>query len=769
MDWEQEALPNNASPRLEASVPSSTSDGSPMSPKKRKFSSESEEGARFGSKASAADEKALQDRSHSVVEKRYRENLNQKIADLGDCVPNLRRTGAKKGASASQKRNKATVLTEAMSYIQQLEKRNAYLEEVNATMNDQIQQQGRTIRSETIASDESRSESQEETPEASSAIAEEGFTHNEPRGMIPVPDAMRRLWRNQSQEHYMAEPNETSSGNIHIKGGKYLGRTVVGSLAGFMVLDGFASPHARFEKREDRGLSAVPWPYMFPNLRRVIPDHHGISLLPSSFLLSQASKAFFIFGLLGLLLFLYLYYSKPPTPPKSKTPSVPLPTPSLRVGVRQNAFLTSIQTVWVPRHHIFPEMIALVLGTGSYLARQILGWRYYLWFTGRSEEDEKADIRAWDIAIDAQLSGGDPEVSKGRLTLTLWAAGTLPSTPARLMLKALHIRVLFWQPSHFETVSLIMHTIARLLASNQWNKASGLQDRLKSVSKPVGLGQSDPLPDHLKSLLESSADEILNDNVIQRAHSIVWNYPNNHAANDAVDSTVEDSATQGPLDLVASQFSSSRLQTALLRSLKNAKEIDLVRSDLDLAVRTAPPRSTTSACALVAREVFVSARCGFSLSSVTWAFPPCFSSGELPPASTSGIEIQIIVAGYCGLALRETDCHTVIIAAHLSHALQLICHRPADIGLLSSATTSYTLSVIFSNLNIKGKQLDGLREDMMEAIVRAKEIGTSNVGAESAARKTLCEALQRALQSTAEGSRRRTPNASSDVESILSF
>ena len=755
MDWEQDAQPNGPSPRMPANVPLSTLDVSPQSPKKRKFSSESEEGDSIRIKGSAAEGKAVQDRSHSIVEKRYRENLNQKIADLGECIPSLRRTGTKRGGSSSQKRNKATVLTEAMSYIQQLEKRNAFLEDANATMKDQVQWQARRSPSEAIALDDSGPEAQEEPPETSSAMDEESASQDEPKGMIPVPEAMRRLWKNnQSQEHYaerIRDPDETSGDSLHIKGGKYIGRTAVGSLAGFMILDGFAAPHARVEKREDRGLSAIPLPYIFPNLRRAVLNHRDISLFRSPISLSRVSNALLTFCVLGLLLFLYLYYSRPPVPPKSKTPSMSQPAPSFRVEVRRNAFLTSIQTVWVPRHHIFPEMIALVLGTAAYLTRQVLGWRYYLWLTGRTEEQETADIRAWDIGIDAQLSGGDPEVSKGRLTLTLWAAGTLPNTPARLMLKALHIRVLFWQPSHFECVSQIMHVIACLLASYQWNKASKLQARLKKIPKPLGLGQSDPLPNHFVALLEQSANEVLNDTVIQRAHNIVWNWPNADAAHDAIENTMEDSATQGPLDLIASQFSNSRLQAALRQSLKDAKISELIRSDLDVAVRTAPPRSMSSACALVAKEVFMDAGCESSFSRMNWAFPPCFPAGEIPPASTLVIEIQIMIAGYCGLALTEKDCDIVNVAAHISRALQLICHRPADVGLLGSATIAHTLPLIFSNVDIRDKQLDGVREDMMEAFIRIKEVTTPNEAMEAAARKSLCRALRLCLQSASEG------------------
>ncbi len=64
---------------------------------------------------------------------------------------------------------------------------------------------------------------------------------------------------------------------------------------------------------------------------------------------------------------------------------------------------------------------------------------------GRTEEDELARTKAWDIAVDAQLAGGDPEISRSRLVLSIFASGTLPQTPTRLMLKALHCRVVLWR------------------------------------------------------------------------------------------------------------------------------------------------------------------------------------------------------------------------------------------------------------------------------------------------------------------------------------
>ena len=82
--------------------------------------------------------------SHNVIEKRYRSNLNDKIAKLRDSVPELRSApptikrrpqkavasdseGSGDEASQGLKFNKATVLIKATEYIQQLERQNQRL------------------------------------------------------------------------------------------------------------------------------------------------------------------------------------------------------------------------------------------------------------------------------------------------------------------------------------------------------------------------------------------------------------------------------------------------------------------------------------------------------------------------------------------------------------------------------------------------------------------------------------------------------------------
>ncbi|KAG9242995.1 helix-loop-helix DNA-binding domain-containing protein [Calycina marina] len=86
--------------------------------------------------------------AHNMIEKRYRTNLNDKIAVLRDSVPSLR--VAKKGKGASEKSedlhgltpahklNKATVLSKATEYIAHLEKRTSTVEKDNAELRARI-------------------------------------------------------------------------------------------------------------------------------------------------------------------------------------------------------------------------------------------------------------------------------------------------------------------------------------------------------------------------------------------------------------------------------------------------------------------------------------------------------------------------------------------------------------------------------------------------------------------------------------------------------
>ncbi|KAG9254086.1 helix-loop-helix DNA-binding domain-containing protein [Emericellopsis atlantica] len=87
-------------------------------------------------------------KAHNMIEKRYRTNLNEKIAELRDAVPDLRAAhnsperGSHNGSVSPQRLNKATILTKAAEYIAYLEGVQARLARDNMYMRRLLNVQG---------------------------------------------------------------------------------------------------------------------------------------------------------------------------------------------------------------------------------------------------------------------------------------------------------------------------------------------------------------------------------------------------------------------------------------------------------------------------------------------------------------------------------------------------------------------------------------------------------------------------------------------------
>lgn len=639
MDWSKASgeesrnahqLRVNGSPKSAHQLPSpqssTISDPPGLGPRKRRLSPEHQQQP-DGTSHPCDDKAKAHNKSHSIVEKRYRTNLNQKISDLGDCIPNLSvNAEARKGGLEGLKRNKATILTEAIAYIKELECRNKYLEETNEALHRCGQSEIiKSIHDETPKPEEKPSDAIDPPITRSSASVmeslEEPTTGSQAhgakpaRGLIQVPDEWRRMWRGELRtlsrrgSYSRTQTADAETGAARVPGTKKVKRLMLGSIAGLMVADSFNGG----EKGNDKqGLSSIPLFRHIPrsdhlsNLFRAPSLHCEFMTAPSSNLCGSFFGAFLLFGFLGLLLFIYLFTSRPPSRRKSSssTPKGLQPAPSVTspLEVRQRAFLTAIQTIWFPRHHALPEMLALNVETAAYIIRQLLGWRTYSWLTGRSEDEEIARVRAWDIAIDAQLSGGDPEVSKSRLVLSLWASGSLPSSPARFMLKALHIRILFWQPSRWLWLNEQLHAIARALARWQWNKGQRLQLKHEESDAAVQV-HGDCLTDHLRSLLSQSSDGVMNDTMLQKAHKMAWN--NTISGRSCSDSMHEDTAMRGPLDALSSWCSYAKMMDGLGKVMRHARvpqEAQTLQL-FDVSHDLAPPASVHRVRVLAAKAV----------------------------------------------------------------------------------------------------------------------------------------------------------------------
>ena len=591
-------------------------------------------------------------RAHNVIEKRYRANLNDKIAELRDSVPSLRcstKQGDNSGledddadGGSGSKLNKASILSKATDYIHHLEIRNKRLEEENTALKNRLRESDKVVDqnvtssasisspSNYTVSSESRGSSSPSVfsnPEESDGSSPAASTPPS-EGLIKVPDSFKRM-RSQAAarqgayaESYIQPPsgsNQTGSGRSYVPN-KYM----LGALAGLMVLDSVG------EKKSDstaKGLLAVPVNLFsnqlnllnnqFDNLLGQSPSLRYWYAVLRSFIFSWKAVVLAHFMILSVLVvgsaflvFLYLFNSQPSRQGDSMKIAHAASDEALSTpyNFRRQAWLTSIQQIGVPRHRFFREWYAVTSRCFEYVFRCMFGWQFYSWATGVTEEEEKGRVKTWDIAIDAQLSGGDTEISKSRLVLTIFAAGTLPHSPARAMLKALHCRILLWRVGEAGSWTFnISNDIARSLARYQWEVA-----RKKNRSLPKDHEES--LPPHLSALLQMDCEEVMVDSVVQRAANFTWNRPTQEGADDdyaLLDVVEDDPAVQSSLDALASWWSSHLLQRAILRYFEassggpaSKSSRDKFKAKIKLALDVAPEPSAAHTRALVMKAVF---------------------------------------------------------------------------------------------------------------------------------------------------------------------
>ncbi|MCJ1376266.1 hypothetical protein MMC20_007508 [Loxospora ochrophaea] len=166
---------------------------------------------------------------HNIVEKRYRTNLNAKIARLRDSVPSLRPPSKRRsirdprdyddldGIDASadgRKLNKSTVLTRAIEYIRELEERNERLEKEVTRLKGRLENV-QTLQHEASSVIFYTKDTQSHTLITKSADTgtdggpkvetEEALQRpKSPEGLIRVPEDIRRLRSVSFQPHYAA-------------------------------------------------------------------------------------------------------------------------------------------------------------------------------------------------------------------------------------------------------------------------------------------------------------------------------------------------------------------------------------------------------------------------------------------------------------------------------------------------------------------------------------------------------------------------------------
>lgn len=534
----------------------------------------------------------------------------------------------------------------------------------------------------------------------------------DPQGMIPVPEDMRRLhgdrinsqvYMNIPEDNYQNQQPQAQNEWQQRGNGGFFGKLMVGSLAGLMIMEGFGENEQGGNTPAARGLFAIPT-QAITGLRHLVSSFEGtVNVLGFHFNMASLKLVMVLASLCYVFLpSLYNFQPKKPSGKENVLALAPAPPLASPIHVRRKAWLTATQSIWVPRHNFFLEALALSAKLLKLSLRSLIGNYGFTLLTGVTEEQEAARIKAWEIALDAQLAGGDDEVSKSRLILTLLASGTLPDTPTRLMLKAVHIRVLLLEYANAGFRGFFMfEDLAAQLARWKWTEAKQLQKLL--AARSTGNIIADPLPDHLASLLAQDCNDVLVESIGQRAWNLVWNVPTASkcsTTNVAMDSVVEDPSIRSPLDAVAAWWSCIVLQRALTKSLQTGTDPELddsIKCDLDLAVKTSPPGSGIHVRALVSRAIIIDKKRGHNIATAAQYIAPSETKLEsdatlvtttTPVSSFVDVKVSLRCAVAIAYLKRSTSPENPEVLHKIVNGLKL----PNRLTLLSF-TAAYKLMI----------------------------------------------------------------------------
>ncbi|KAH8646278.1 hypothetical protein BX600DRAFT_519111 [Xylariales sp. PMI_506] len=535
---------------------------------------------KFTSKSASGDiEPLVSKRTHrqkrnkqTKVEKRYRTRLNDKILALRSCIPKPQSASNVHGsedtdngeAPTANRMNKGDVMDLAREYIVRLESDNKKL----AAENKEIRGKLELLRCAASANTKQMS---------GAAMDRKGFD---------------------------------------------LGRVVMALLAGIATSE---SLHTS-DSNDGRSLFAIPV-WSFPAFAHHIPEQLIYTRLYSleGLIMPFLKLILFLAGFVYILWPLVLQASTPA--PSEKTTASddgesPGPFEDL-IALRRHAFLTAAQSIWIPKGWVL-ELTAILLKLFK-LSFRAIGLDFFASsnrLASTTEGAEAARIKAWDIAMESQLLGGDTSPSDGHMLLTLLAAWSLPRTPVRRMLMALHIRVLFARSSRLPIGigSRLFQLCSHYFSRKCWEEARGLVGQQSQNQAPTHTEQG-TFPRHLQQLLKLDVDEALNDKVIQRCSALIWrnakssraSVPSNptvSAVIDIEDTLLRDPSIRSPLDAAAAWWAIDSIQEVIVEWLEEDSEARVRVAtnwlqSLNSAISTSAAGSVVFAYGLVVRAILV--------------------------------------------------------------------------------------------------------------------------------------------------------------------
>lgn len=527
------------------------------------------------------------------------------------------------------------MLSKATEYIRHLEKRNNRLMDENNAMKERIAAFEKLFMAGAMNGSISPmqhpptpmqylQESQQQFANSPNGTPHESNAN--PAGMINVPEDMKRIISAQmaagqpypvpqqpfrggtpavvrQQQIQQQQQQQQMQQNGWVNGSPYFGKLMVGSLAGLMILEAARESELSDNEPQGRGLFAIPVQLM----------GHVSSALDLHVMGFHVHTSLKLLLFLGAVLWIFVpslfASSEGKVNEQQATRLERAPSLASSIDVRRRAWLTAIQTVWVPRHNFFLEASALILKAVKLSLRNAIGVHGYQMLTGLTEEQDTARVKAWSIALDSQLAGGDIDICKSRLVLTLLASGTLPDTPVRLMLKALHIRVVLWDLSNSSWQLGVINAIAAKLARRRWNEARQLNRLLVQLRRGSSAPHEHELPEHLVALVEQECNDVLSATVVQRAHNLAFNVDTAHNTDssiDGMDAVVDDTAVGSPMDAVAAWWSTEVLYHVLTATLDEDVTAPRNREqDIAIAIKAAPRGSVAQIRAALAGAVLL--------------------------------------------------------------------------------------------------------------------------------------------------------------------
>jgi hypothetical protein len=612
--------------------------------------------------------------AHSIIEKNYRSRISTGMAELRECVPIALDT---EDALLNQSSRKISVLADAVQYVKTLQLRNRSLTDTMDNLrrrNDLLQKIALSkIGPKNPASQETINTLAQEELQASaepfSDLKARKRIKKSPLAVLDVNEAPRA-------SHSRRPTNKLE--RLRKQYGSVT-KLAMGTLAAIAVLEGMAENDSN-----GKMLFAIPTQIINKGWQVAASGFRSISFGHDSPAIITLLKVFLMLTILLQVLPPLFRMKTEVNQYDLKSSSTALLTARLASSPnegRRDAWLTSIQSVSVPSRHLCMELGALGYKLCKVVLRRLLGWQTYAHLTGTSADDEKARIKAWDIAIDAQLAGGDRDICWNRLLFTFLASTTLPDTPARLMLKALHVQV----------INAFVHgkgylrwidndRFAHAVSEFYWDKARIMQNNPRPKSANVVDVTPDPLPPCCAALLAQPSRQVFNVAIAMRAYCLALNETHDRIdiiCDEGIDTVVDDIEVRSPIQALAAWWSSLCLRRALFETLNATSTAhnteSVIYKDISLALTSAPRGSVAETRALTSRAVFCASERQKSIEAALEILPIAISQRK---SDTSPHEHPILSMVRPTI---ESVCTTSVrISLRAAILLERASHGPVD-------------------------------------------------------------------------------------------